>query len=154
MYVLDTDTFSNLIIRSRNYPALRNRFLQQPSHTLFISIILVDEMLKAILPLIQREWNTPKIVGRYADLQDFLAELQQIQILPFDDAAYQKFIRIPNALRHPHPRDCRLAAIALSRGFTVVTRNTRHFAGIPGSRVVGQLFALRRSLHATTLGAI
>ncbi len=132
MYVLDTDTFSNLIIRSRNYPALRKRFLAQPPESLYISVILVDEMLKALLPLIQREWNTPKIVRRYAELQDFLAELQQIQILPFDEDAYQEFIRIPNALRHPHPRDCRLAAIALARGFTVVTRNTRHFANIPG----------------------
>jgi len=52
--------------------------------------------------------------------------------LDTDTFSKKKFISIPNALRHPHPRDCRLAVIVLSRGFTVVTRNTRHFAGIPG----------------------
>lgn len=129
--MLDTDIFSNFILAERNYPALRRKILQTAADQICISVVMVEELLKLLLNNIQRNWDKPDIVSRNADFQDFLNQVSQLQCLPFDEAAYQQFLKIPHASRKRHPRDCRLAAIALSRGCIVVTRNTRHFENIP-----------------------
>ena len=132
MYVLDTDTLSNYLGNSRNYPQLTRRIQQTDNLLIFASAISVEEYLRFVLANIQRDRNTPRIVERYATLLQFLEEIRAFTLLPFDAQALAEFTKIPSAIRQHHPNDCRIAAIAIARGFTVVTRNTRHFAHIPG----------------------
>ena len=56
------------------------------------------------------------------------AFLQDIPVLPFDEAAGVAYASLP-FLRASYDR--LIAAHALSRGLTVVTQNVRHFADVP-----------------------
>ena len=132
MYVLDTDTLSNFLINSRNYPQLTRRLQQTNNRLLFVSVISVEEYLRFVLANIQRDRNTPRLIERYADLLQFLEQMRDFTLLPFDAQAQTAFANLPSAIRQHHPNDCRIAAIAIARGYTVITRNTRHFAQIPG----------------------
>ena len=132
MYLFDTDIFSNLTATKRNYPALDARVVKEPIENVFVSVILLNELLRLALPRIQKEWNSPKMVDAYDALMKLMTTIAQFQMLPFDAAAYNEFTKIPQAIRQAHPNDCRIAAIAISRGLIVVTRNTRHFEKIPG----------------------
>lgn len=132
MYVLDTDTLSNALASSRNYPQLARRILQTDSRLLFVSVISVEEYLRLVLANIQRDRNTTRVGERYAELLRFLEQLRAFTLLPFDIQAQTVFTNLPAAIRQHHPNDCRIAAIAIARGYAVITRNTRHFAQIPG----------------------
>ena len=132
MYVLDTDTLSNALASSRNYPQLARRILQTDSRLLFVSVISVEEYLRLVLANIQRDRNTARVVERYSTLLLFLEQIRVFTLLPFDAQAQTAFANVPSAIRQHHPNDCRIAAIAIARGYTVITRNTRDFAQIPG----------------------
>jgi tRNA(fMet)-specific endonuclease VapC len=60
-------------------------------------------------------------------------------VLPFDEPAAREYGRLRADLERDGRRlaepDLRIASIALSRGLTLVTGNTRHFARVPGLRV-------------------
>ena len=72
----------------------------------------------------------------YAYLQQTFAQLQLYPILPFDEAALDAFQAIPTKIRQrAGTQDCRIAAIALARGFAVVTCNVSDFHLIPQLKV-------------------
>jgi tRNA(fMet)-specific endonuclease VapC len=66
-------------------------------------------------------------------LQQFFADLPS---LPFDDVAAERCGRIRAEVLTKGtpvgPYDLQIAGIALTRGLTVVTHNTREFSRIPG----------------------
>ncbi len=130
MYLLDTDIFSNLISKQRNTPVLDSRIAREAAENLYISVILVEEHLSKILPAINRHHTSNKVVQAYSILDSFLQDISRFNVLPFDEAAYARFLQIPDKIRQAHRRDCRVAAIAATRGYTVVTRNTRDFEKI------------------------
>jgi tRNA(fMet)-specific endonuclease VapC len=70
-----------------------------------------------------------------AKMAEFLAGFVSI---PFDDAAAEKAGALRAGLASSGtptgPYDAQIAAIALSRGLTVVTHNTREFARVEGLR--------------------
>lgn len=55
--------------------------------------------------------------------------------MPFDAAALTEFDRLKAMKLRVGTMDLRIAATALSRGLTVVTRNERDFAQVPGLKV-------------------
>lgn len=134
MFLLDTDTVSNLLDHRRRSPSLEQRILAEPRDNLWVSVITVEESARGWLAMIHRARNTPAISQYYQLLESQLRDLLRFPIAQYDDAARQVFLAMPSAVRQRQPQDCRIAAIALSRGFTVVTRNTAHFARIPGVR--------------------
>lgn len=130
MYLLDTDTFSNLIAKNRQTPVLDRRFRREPLAGIHISVILVEEYLNSILPDINKYHSSEKVVQVYEVLRLFLQEVERFDVLPFDEPAYEQYLKIPDKIRQAHRRDCRVAAIAATRGYTVVTGNTRDFGKI------------------------
>ncbi len=130
MYLLDTDIFSNLISEHRATPVLERRIAREAAENLHISVILVEEQLSKILPAINRYYASDKVVQAYGILGSFLQDISRFEVLLFDAAAYAQYLQIPDKIRQAHRRDCRVAAIAAARGFTVITRNTRDFEKI------------------------
>lgn len=132
MYLLDTDTLSNALGSNRSYDKLRRRMVAEPPESIFISVITLEEQLRGALSQIHKERNSPRLPRQYALLEELFRDLHRFNLLPYDQAAAEVFQQIPTNLRQHHSQDCRIAAIALSRGMIVVTRNQRHFEKIPG----------------------
>jgi tRNA(fMet)-specific endonuclease VapC len=62
--------------------------------------------------------------------QRTLEDLIQLRLLPFDDSAAAEFIRLKASVRQIGTQDLKIAAIVLSVGGVLVTRNQRDFARI------------------------
>ena len=76
---------------------------------------------------------------RLNELQRVENVLEKIIILEFDQRAAQRFgyitARLQKRGRPAGDMDVLIAAVAIANGQSLVTRNTRHFAEMPGLRV-------------------
>ena len=59
-----------------------------------------------------------------------------IYVLPYDVEAQLRFAQLRRQQVRIGTQDLRIAAIALSKNATLVTRNTRDFAKVPGLHIV------------------
>ncbi len=136
MYLLDTNTVSNYLDKRRSNPHLRDQLAQCSPDLIWISVITLEEVVKGALDSLNQARKHPrngsKIIAWCEILHGLMRDLMDFQILPYDLAAEQKFAEIPATIRNQHSQDCHIAAIALSRGCTVITSNTRHFLKING----------------------
>lgn len=74
-------------------------------------------------------------VYAYSRLERHIADFRQITIAGFDDRAAVEFQRLRSGKHKCGTMDLKIAAIALSRKATLLTRNTGDFLGIPGLNV-------------------
>jgi len=58
----------------------------------------------------------------------------KLTVLEFDEAAAAEFERLQRSRIRIGTMDLKIAAIALSRGATVLTRNLKDFSRVPGLR--------------------
>lgn len=136
MYVLDTDHLS-LLARASDMAAgrLRLRMAQLQSEERITTIITFEEQMRGWMSHLSRAHSLQEQVGAYKRLKDFLNLIAQFTVLDFDGAAAAQFER----LLHLRPRvgsmDLKIAAIALTRDATVLSRNLRDFTKVPGLRV-------------------
>ncbi len=126
-YLLDTDILSNLLKRVPS-ATLIAKLASIPVEQQFTSSITLGEL----------------IYGAYRQRTRTDALLEQIEntllpnllVLPFNDAAARRYGEVRAQLeRQGTPladADLRIGAIALARGFTVVTGNVRHLQRVPG----------------------
>ena len=126
MYLLDTDILSNLIKRSPS-TALIAKLASVPPEQQFTSSITLGELLYGAHRL------APNLANLLRQIETRL--IPNLPILPFDASAARHYGEVRAWLeRRGTPvgdADLRIAAIALARGLTVVTANTRHFRRIP-----------------------
>ena len=129
MYLLDTDTYSNLLRRN---PVIVNRMALTVPNSVYLSVITPEEMLRGRLDAINqaRFRQEARLPLAYDFLMDLVRDLNRFSILRYDDDADQIFRAWPAALKRAGSQDCRIAAVALANGFTVITSNTAHFAKI------------------------
>jgi tRNA(fMet)-specific endonuclease VapC len=131
VYLLDTDVVSNALDVSRDHEQLRAR-VRANWNDVYISVITLDEMIiEGVLPPInearQQRTGLPEAYRYFEELWN---KLHAFKILSYDEAADAVFRRFPNCNNLPHPNDARIAAIAISRGYTVITHNQRHFRNL------------------------
>lgn len=134
MYVLDTDTIGNALHRSTAYPHLVRKISEANPRDLWISIVTAEELVAWGYNAVRKDRNKlyPRIITAYKLLFDRLNDLKSLQILPFDEDAHREYIAIPPDVQTIiGTNDRRIAATALSRGYRVVTHNTRHFNLVP-----------------------
>jgi predicted nucleic acid-binding protein len=133
MIVLDTNVISEGM-RPQANPAVRAWLNEQVSETLYLTSVTLAEMLFgiAVLPAGRRRNTLTRTL-------DGLLELFSDRVLPFDTDAARHYAALAVAARNagrsfPTP-DGYIAAIAVSRGFIVASRDTSPYeAG--GLRVV------------------
>ena len=128
MYILDTNTVS-AILRTES-PHLRRRITATPYEQLYISIIVAHEMISDVLGQLNQNERTRHVTRHYEFFRSVIDDVNRFQILPYDDAAETIFQNMPAEVKRVGTRDCRIAASASSRGFTVVTNNVGDFSNI------------------------
>lgn len=134
MYLVDTDVIS-AGAPSRLAPAELVAWMDAHSEMLFLSAVTVTEIEDGIAKL-RREGATRKGAALTAWLEAML-HLYERHVIPFDAPT----ARIAGALsdrargqgQAPGLADIIIAATALHRGLTILSRNTRHFVplGVP-----------------------
>jgi len=128
-WVLDTDHVSLL---QRRHPTVIARLRAVPLAQRATTIVTAEEQLRGRMAVIARTRTPTDWITAYAALQETLASLSQLPLLPFDDKATTQFITLRDSVRQVGTQDLKIAAIVLSVGSTLVTRNHQDFARVPG----------------------
>lgn len=126
--LLDTNVLSELL-RAQPQAAVLGWVAAQPVDSLFVSAVTQAEMMLGarLLPAGKRRQLLEHAVG--AMFREDFAD----RVLPFDAeaaSAYATVVAARRAAGRPISQfDAQIAAIALSRGATIATRNVADFAG-------------------------
>jgi tRNA(fMet)-specific endonuclease VapC len=128
-YLLDTD---HLTLFEHVHVLVWRRFLQQPPGTVGISAVTVEEYLRGRLAALARYQSGPRQVQAYSNFIASLLLFQQFPIAGFDLACDAQYQQLRSLRLRIGSQDLRIAATALRNQVTLVTRNRRDFALIPG----------------------
>ena len=125
MYLLDTVTISQALSRRANAGALAWIGRQVPAQ-LFISVVTIAEIRRGAVQARKRD---PKFAGRIDEWLTTTVSAFGDRILPIDASIARVWGTLQANAGHGG-EDIMIAATALDRDLTVVTRNTRDFAGM------------------------
>jgi tRNA(fMet)-specific endonuclease VapC len=112
-----------------------SRLRSYPSEQRAATVISMEEQLRGRLAQISRANQRSDFVAMvqaYARLEEAVAFFNTIRVLPFDDAAANRYRELRRTYRRIGANDLRVAAIALSVDGVVVTANTSDFNPIQG----------------------
>jgi predicted nucleic acid-binding protein len=121
--LLDTDVLSALR-RPEGHPRVAAWIAGQDEGALFVSAVTIGEIARGVA--LEARCN-PAAGLALADWLDRTCLQFADRILPFDAQAARLWGRLSAEIGHGGA-DLQIAATALAAGFTVATRNTRHFA--------------------------
>ena len=99
------------------------------------TVICVEEHVRGWLARIASARTSEASVAAYAKFQRAVEDLGRGMILPFDAAAASQFEELRTCKLGVGTADLRIAAIALSAGQLLLSRNLRDFERVPGLRV-------------------
>lgn len=134
LHLLDTDIFSDLLYEAdppTQGDLISRRIAELAPGQVVVCAVTVAEVMRGMIGLIGQMAKVGKDTVGYAALLRADFGLHRFPIAPYTDAAHVLFGSLPPAVRRVGRPDCQIAAIALTNGYVVVTRNTRHFAQIP-----------------------
>ena len=135
MKAFDTDVLTEILLGDPTYVA---RAATIPPHEQAVPIIVIEELLRGRLHVIrQAEAGQAKVdlARAYALFEQTLRDVRQMTILsytPQAEALYQQWRQ--QRLRLP-THDLRIAAICAAHAATLISRNRRDFAQVPGLQV-------------------
>ena len=128
MYLLDTDTLSNLMKKSPSND-LQARLLSVPVADQFTSSVTLGELL----------YGAQKKGSKNLPIRIEREVTAKLTVLPFDSEAAMQYGEVRTELESRGipigQADTMIAAIALARGLIVITGNIRHFQRVPGLTV-------------------
>lgn len=132
MTAFDTDVLSDLLI---GHAAYTQRLQTVPDAERAIPIVAHEEVLRGRLDGI-RKAQTGRIklsLERAYDLfRDALIDTRPFALLPYTTAAHAQVQVWQSAKIRVGTSDMRIAAICIVHGATLVTRNVRDYAQLPG----------------------
>ena len=127
-YCFDTDVLSALLRREPSLEVIR-RVAAVPAQAQFTTSITLGELLYGAA-----KRGSAALAERVRNLIS-----GALTVLPFDAVAAEAYgaerARLESEGRRLAEPDLRIAAIALTRGLTLVTGNVRHFSRVPGLQV-------------------
>ena len=130
MYLLDTSIVSNYLDERRTSSYLTDKILTTPPEEIFISVITVEEILQGALASIQKVRKKSSVINAYQSFEELFEALHLFQILPYTNEAEQIYQSLSTKVKRVGTQDCRIAAIARSKGYIVVTANVSDFEKI------------------------
>ena len=129
MYLVDTNVVSAGAPGRADRSAALVQWMDGHAEELFASVITVTEIVHGIAR--QRRRGSPVRAARLQEWLDVVLHLYGGRVLPFDVPAAQLAGQLGDRAQAlgsaPGFADIAIAATAASRGFTVLTRNLRHF---------------------------
>ena len=128
-YILDTDHASLL---QRGNVAIAARLDALAATAVAITMITADEQLQGRLTIIRRARTQVDIVRGYDRLYETLRFYNSVALVLYDAVAAARFDDMRRQGIRIGTQDLRIAAIVLTQGTTLLTRNTRDFSQIPG----------------------
>ena len=131
-FLFDTDHIS--IRQRKTVTGYSNIFARSARHSVgdfAYSVVSFEEQTRGANAYVKAAQRPTDLVHRYGLLAMVLNDYAMITVLPFDDAAASTFSGLLNLRGKVGTKDLRIASIALSRGLTLLTRNTRDFGKVP-----------------------
>ena len=135
MLVLDTDHMSLLEWGSEAAANLRERLADIAPDQVATTIISFEEQMRGWMAYIARAKSTALQLQAYQRLRRHLENYRQIPVLEFDETATGEFLRLRRARIRIGTMDMKIAAIVLSRGATLLSRNLVDFGKVSGLKV-------------------
>jgi len=133
LYILDTD---HLSLFQRKNPLVLNRIQSMKKEQIAVTIITVQEQMRGWMNVINRYGNNEQLIWAYQCFFDAVNFFNTINILNFDQLAYNIFLALKTQKIRIGTQDLRIASIALAVDGIVVTRNYRDFCQIPNLKLI------------------
>ncbi len=129
LHIFDTDHICLLQRRDANVIARLERISLDERA---VTILTVIEQIQGRLAVIHHATSEADVARGCERLQETMGFYASIYVLPYDVEAQLQFAHLRRQQGRIGTQDLRIAAIALSKNATLVTRNTRDFAKVPG----------------------
>lgn len=136
MYVLDTDYLG--ILQNQDDPAflpLWERITENNFGNFYLTIVSFHEQVGGWYTYLARAKENWQVIKGYWMFQGILKDFTTFNVLPYDQAAAEAFESLRKEKVRVGTMDLRIGAVAISNGFTVLSRNLADFRRIPGLRV-------------------
>ena len=132
LIALDTDVFTDVMYGD---PVLTARLLAVPIAEQTLPVVVLEEVIRGRFNVIrQAEAGRGRITlaEAYDRFQQSVADTRAYTVLPFTAAAEALAAAMRRQRLRVGTRDLRIAAVCIVHGATLVTRNARDYAQIPG----------------------
>jgi tRNA(fMet)-specific endonuclease VapC len=129
--VLDTNHFRGLVEKGAAGRRLLRR-IDDRCADVFTCIPATEETLRGWLALLSRHTSGPQQINAYLEFQRSLKAIAQFTILPFDKEAAVWFSQLRREFPRSGTMDLKIASICLAHNATLLSRNLKDFARIPG----------------------
>ncbi len=131
-FLFDTDHLT--LFQYKHAPLIR-RLALQPQDSVAICPINIEESMRGWLAPLGRPQTGARHVRAYAELVQAEEMFRLFPLVPFDTASESEFQHLRSSGARVGTLDLKIAAIALTYGLTVLTRNRRDVGRIPGLMV-------------------
>lgn len=130
-YLLDTDHLSILQRQAgKDFSNLSTRMAHYSLSDFAVSTVTFHEQILGSHAYINRARNLNNVVKGYEMMARLLTDFQVLPLISFDTDAAKVFDRLDSQPIQLAKMDARIAAIALSRGLILLTRNHRDFSKV------------------------
>jgi tRNA(fMet)-specific endonuclease VapC len=136
VYLLDTDHLGILQLRDGALHAkLQSRLARIGRGDAFLSIVSFHEQLNGWQAYLRKQRTPEQVVYAYSRLESLIADYGKWKVASYDQDAEQEFLSLRKQRVRIGTMDLRIAATALVRDYTVLTRNLVDFEQVPGLKV-------------------
>ena len=132
LYILDSD---HLSLYQRGHQPLGQKLLTIPPEQIAITVISVEEMVRGRLAQIRKATKPQERVSAYYWFTKTLEFLHDFTVLDYDLQAEVYFQSFLTQKIRIGTQDLKIAAIALSKGATLITRNQQDFERVTGLNI-------------------
>ena len=136
MYLLDTDHLGILQLRDGDLHAkLQSRLARIGRGDVLLSIVSFHEQLNGWHAYLRKQRTPEQVVYAYSRLESLIADYGKWEVASFGLDAEQTYLSLRKQRVRIGTMDLRIAAMALVRDYTVLTRNLVDFEQVPGLKV-------------------